>query len=95
MEVEALSLIREQTTIPVPKGQAWGLAKQNILGLGPCIILAFVDGTSLHGLLTDGARVLDKDVSTQDLEYLYRQMARIMIQLFRIDFNQWVVYLFR
>lgn len=42
MEVEALSIIRERTTIPVPKITAWGLADANPLGLGLFILMEFI-----------------------------------------------------
>ncbi|RDL35414.1 uncharacterized protein BP5553_07345 [Venustampulla echinocandica] len=43
-KVEAMSLIREKTTIPIPQIKAWGLAASNPLGLGPFIIIDFIDG---------------------------------------------------
>lgn len=53
MEVAALSLIRNNTAIPVPRVQAWGLAASNPLGLGPFIIMDFIEGVSLSDLLQD------------------------------------------
>ncbi|CAI7654659.1 unnamed protein product, partial [Penicillium bialowiezense] len=44
MEVEALSLLRERTSVPVPEIRAWGLAAANPLGLGPFILMEFIDG---------------------------------------------------
>src|SRR6266480_1097052 len=75
MEVEALSLLREKTTIPVPQVKAWGRAVDNTLGLGPFIILDFIDGVSAGTLLrTDKeARLLKEDISNYDIEFIYRQ----------------------
>lgn len=53
MEVTALNLIRSSTTIPVPEVQAWGSAAQNRLGLGPFIMMDFIEGMSLNELLWD------------------------------------------
>ncbi|PYH79103.1 hypothetical protein BO82DRAFT_385341 [Aspergillus uvarum CBS 121591] len=51
MEVTALNLIHNRTTIPVPKVHAWGPATSNPLGLGPFIIMDFIDGVSLSDFL--------------------------------------------
>jgi hypothetical protein len=53
MEVTALSLIHNRTTIPVPRVHAWGPAASNPLGLGPFIIVDFIDGVGLSNLLED------------------------------------------
>lgn len=90
MEIEALDLIRTKTTIPVPKVYAWGLAKDNPLGLGPFILMEYIDGVLLKDLFLDrgkenGSRILKEDVSVGDVEFVYRQMANFMLQLFKID----------
>lgn len=89
MEVEALNLIRNTTTIPVPNVQAWGLAKDNPLHLGPFILMDFVSGVCLKDVIgkTD-SRLIRDDVSEDDLEMIYRQMANFMIQLFNISFDK-------
>lgn len=53
MEVTALSLIRTRITIPVPRVQAWGPAASNPLGLGPFIMMDFINGVDLCDLLQD------------------------------------------
>ncbi|PWY80150.1 phosphotransferase enzyme family protein [Aspergillus eucalypticola CBS 122712] len=82
MEVAALGLIREKTAIPVPRVRAWGPAASNPLGLGP-----------LSDLLRDPnaerpSRLMREDISGHDVETIYRQMAGIMLQLFKVDFDQ-------
>lgn len=76
MEVAAINLIRRDTTIPVPKIEAWGLSAQNPLGLGPFIIMKFMqDCVSLDDLLknpTDGTRLLTEDISDAEIEIIYR-----------------------
>lgn len=93
MEVSALSLIRDKTTIPVPKVHAWGFAASNPIGLGPFIMMDFIDGVSLGDLLRDPeaqrpSRVMREDISDDDVEVIYRQMANFLLQLFRLDFSQ-------
>lgn len=91
MEVAAIKLIRDQTTIPVPKIEAWGIAAQNPLGLGPFIIMEFIqDGVSLTKLLKDvdsGTRLLKEDLSDDEMETIYRQFANFLLQLFKLDFE--------
>lgn len=92
MEVAAMSLIRDKTTIPVPKVQAWGSAANNPLGLGPFIMMDFVDGVSLSDVLQDPnaecpSRVTRADISNSDVEVIYRQMAGFLLQLFQLDFD--------
>ncbi|OJI82034.1 hypothetical protein ASPTUDRAFT_175578 [Aspergillus tubingensis CBS 134.48] len=93
MEVAALGLIRERTAIPVPRVRAWGPAASNPLGLGPFIIMDFIDGVSLSDLLQDHSaerpsRLMREDISDHNVEIIYRQMAGFLLQLFRLDFEQ-------
>ncbi|KAJ5797149.1 uncharacterized protein N7518_005689 [Penicillium psychrosexuale] len=93
MEVTALNLIRTSTGIPVPQVRAWGPAASNPLGLGPFIIMDFVNGVSLSDLLRDPnserpTRVMREDISDNDIEVIYRQMAKFQLQLFKLDFEQ-------
>ncbi|KGO38200.1 hypothetical protein PEX1_098040 [Penicillium expansum] len=52
MELEAIDLTRKKITIPVPKVHAWGLAKANPLGLGPFILMEFIEGDRTEGFST-------------------------------------------
>jgi aminoglycoside phosphotransferase (APT) family kinase protein len=93
MEVTALNLIYNRTTIPVPRAQAWGPAATNPLGLGPFIMMDFIDGVSLSEILRDPnterpSRVMREDISDSDIECIYRQLANFLLQLFRLDFDQ-------
>lgn len=91
MEVAVINLIHRETTIPVPKIQAWGIAAQNPLGLGSFIMMEFIqDGVSLNDLLKDvngGTRLLREDLSDDEMETIYRQFANFLLQLFRLDFD--------
>ncbi|RAH62798.1 phosphotransferase enzyme family protein [Aspergillus piperis CBS 112811] len=73
--------------------RAWGPAATNPLGLGPFIIMDFIDGVSLGDLLQDHSaerpsRLMREDISDHDVEIIYRQMAGFLLQLFRLDFEQ-------
>ena len=88
-EVAALRLIRENTDIPVPEVKAWGLAKDNSLGLGPFIIEEFVEGESLKKCLCKpGSGLLSDGIEDERVEVIYRQLARFMLQLFKLNFSQ-------
>ena len=93
MEVTALSFIRNRTTIPVPRVQAWGPAASNSLGLGPFIMMDFINGVSLSDLLQDPnaerpSRVMREDISDNHIEVIYRQLANFLLQLFKLDFDR-------
>jgi hypothetical protein len=80
MEVEVLSLIRERTSIPVPKVYPWGLAADNPLGLGAFILMEFIECMSLNRLLKDpntavDSRLVREDISDTDVELLFRQIS--------------------
>ncbi|RMZ48678.1 phosphotransferase enzyme family protein [Aspergillus flavus] len=89
MEVEALHVIREKTSLPVPEVYAWGLARENRLGLGPFILINFINGIGLGEVFGGGSsRLIREDIPDADIEFLYRQMAHFMLQFYRIDFSQ-------
>jgi aminoglycoside phosphotransferase (APT) family kinase protein len=91
MEVALINLIRNKTTIPVPEIYAWGAAAENPLSLGPFIIMEFIqDGVSLNDLLKDvnsGTRLLRDDLSDEEMEKIYRQFVKFLLQLFKLDFD--------
>ncbi|KAE8148026.1 hypothetical protein BDV25DRAFT_142161 [Aspergillus avenaceus] len=89
MEVEALYLLREEASIPVPEVYAWGFAREDQLGLGPFILMSFISGVCLNDIFGgDGSRLLKKEIPDTDIEYVYRQMARFMVQIFNINFER-------
>ncbi|KAL4971451.1 hypothetical protein BDW66DRAFT_163693 [Aspergillus desertorum] len=91
MEVTTLNLIHDRTNIPVPTVHAWGTAKSNPLDLGPFIIMDFIDGVSLSSILRDPnaeyPRLMTENVAVSDIEFIYRQMANLMLELFKLDFD--------
>jgi aminoglycoside phosphotransferase (APT) family kinase protein len=89
MEVETLSRIHEETDVRVPRIHSWGLGTHNPLGLGPFIIMDFIEGVSLESILKEEAdkRLMRDDISDSDIEYIYRQFAQILLKLFQLDFD--------
>ncbi|TAQ90016.1 hypothetical protein B7494_g1641 [Chlorociboria aeruginascens] len=89
IEVETLYRIHEETDITVPRIHGWGLAMHNPLGLGPFIIMDFIEGISLESILKEEAdkRLIRNNISDSDIEYIYKQFARILLKLFQLDFD--------
>ena len=90
VEVEALCLIRSQTDIPVPAVHKWGCVAANPLGLGPFIMMEFINGVSLEEILRENPkkRMIRDDTSDAYMELVYRQMAQTQLKLFRLDFQE-------
>ncbi|KAJ5116935.1 hypothetical protein N7456_001283 [Penicillium angulare] len=93
MEVIALRLLRSKTTIPVPKVKAWGDAASNPLGLGPFIMMEFIEGVDLIKIIRAPnserlAAPMREDLSMDHIETLYKQMADFLLQIFEMDFDR-------
>ncbi|TPX14899.1 uncharacterized protein E0L32_005008 [Thyridium curvatum] len=76
-----------------PEIKYWGLAAANPLGLGPYIILDFIEGVPLDSILGDprathNFRLIRDDIGESVIESLYRQLAKILLQLFQFDFDR-------
>jgi hypothetical protein len=92
-KVKALSFFHHRTTIPVPRVHAWGPAASNFLGIGPFIMMDFMNGVSLSDILKDPnaeppTRLMRGDISDSDIEFIYRQLANFLLQLFQLDFDR-------
>ncbi|KAI0118226.1 phosphotransferase family protein [Nemania sp. FL0031] len=95
-EVATMRCVAEKTTIPVPKIYHFGSAAENPTGLGPFMIMEYIDHerTMFEALRTpsvdpvepDEHYVLDPNISEQKLEFLYKQMANILLQLSTVTF---------
>lgn len=86
--------IAERTTIPVAKVYHYGTAAESPTGLGPFIIMDYIDhertmseALNDHVVNSSKCHVLDTNVSTEKLETLYRQMANIVLQLSTLTFD--------
>ncbi|KAK5628516.1 hypothetical protein RRF57_004231 [Xylaria bambusicola] len=86
--------IAENTTIPVPKIYHHGTAAENPTGLGPFIIMEYIEHEMTMSealtdpLNTDEEHILDPNISEQKLELLYGQMANILLQLSTLTFSR-------
>ena len=84
--------VAAHTTIPIPHIYHHGTAAENPTGLGPFIIMDYIDhDQNMSRELHDPARpdkrsILDPDVSEEKLEMLYGQMANILLQLSSLSF---------
>ncbi|KAK7418114.1 hypothetical protein QQZ08_011369 [Neonectria magnoliae] len=87
IEVATMNLIRQRTTIPIPEVKAWGLAVDNALGIGPFIMIDFVEGISVDDILQNpDARIMRQDISERAIEVIFRQMIDFSLQLRKLDF---------
>lgn len=87
IEVATMNLIRQRTTIPIPEVKAWGLAADNTFGIGPFIMMEFVEGISVDNILQNpDARIMRQDISERAIEVIFRQMIDFPLQLRKLDF---------
>ncbi len=93
-EVAVMKFIQQNTRIPVPSVIACGMGNENPTGLGPFIIMTFVEGRKMSEILKGETRtkddvddVLDPHISESTLSILYGQVADILLQLFKHDFD--------
>jgi hypothetical protein len=92
-EVAATRYIAAHTTIPVPNIIHHGTAAENPTGLGPFIIMDYIEHDQhMSRALRDpdessGTRsVLNPNIPKETLELLYGQMANILLQLSTLKF---------
>ncbi|KAB5576254.1 phosphotransferase family protein [Coniochaeta sp. 2T2.1] len=85
--------IAANTTIPVPHVYHYRTAAENPTGLGPFIIMDYIEHhQNMSRELLDPRRaagqrpVLDPSISEEKLEFLYSQMANFLLQLFSLKF---------
>lgn len=94
-EVAAIRYIADHTTIPVPFILHYGTADESPGRLGPVIIMEYIEhaGDVIDVLksaeLPLGQKpVLDPCIDEAKLEYVYGQVADILLQLAKCDFSQ-------
>ncbi|KFY89793.1 hypothetical protein V500_05492 [Pseudogymnoascus sp. VKM F-4518 (FW-2643)] len=86
-EVAVMEFIREKTSIPIPKVIASGRAEGRFAGLGSFIIMEFVDGERLDEALYQNDEI-KPGIGQPTLDFIYKQMAQIYLELFEHDFDQ-------
>jgi hypothetical protein len=92
-EVATLKYIQDHTTIPVPFILHWGTKDESPLGIGPFIIMEYVNhkmnmtaALNKPGLTPEDRPILNPDIGEKQLEMLYRQVANILLQLSKLEF---------
>ncbi|KAF1961771.1 phosphotransferase enzyme family protein-like protein [Byssothecium circinans] len=92
-EIHVLEMLKEKTTIPVPRVLSWGTTAESLQQLGPFILMEYIEGVSLTTLLkqpteTDQDEViLATEVDDARLDYVYEQLAGYLLQLSHLSFN--------
>ena len=87
-EVAAIRYIQDHTSIPVPFILHWGTKDESPLGLGPFIIMEYIDhemtmnkALNVPELDIDDRPCLNPNIDIGKLEMLYGQFADILLQL--------------
>lgn len=93
-EVATMKMIEARTTIPVPHIYHWGYAADNPTGLGPFIIMDYVEHQkAVTDLLKPASEPswninrhgIGPDTPEETLLKVYRQMANILLQLSTLE----------
>jgi aminoglycoside phosphotransferase (APT) family kinase protein len=92
-EVAIMRFIEQNTSIPIPHVIYHGMTDESPCGLGPFIIMDYiehthdlVDALNTPGLTLDDRPVLDPQISTERLEFVYSQMSDILLELHKHSF---------
>lgn len=93
-EVAIMRFVKENTTIPIPKVIAFGTAAENHdPAIGPFLITEWVEGKPVTAFLEKLPRpkwgpVLRDDIEEHQLRAIYSQMASILVDLGKHDFDK-------
>ncbi|KAJ5106556.1 hypothetical protein N7456_003231 [Penicillium angulare] len=92
VEVDMIRYIHQNTTVPVPFILHWGTKEESPLGLGPFIIMEYIDHVMdlTDALITPELSIrdrpiLDPNIDNTKLELLYGQVADILLQLSKLQ----------
>ncbi|KAI0837383.1 kinase-like domain-containing protein [Hypoxylon sp. FL0890] len=92
-EAATMRYIAANTTIPVPRVYYCGTAAENPTGLGPFIVMEYIDHDKVMTQVfkdpnqePGDSPILDPNIDEKKLEYLYSQMANILLQLSNLKF---------
>jgi aminoglycoside phosphotransferase (APT) family kinase protein len=90
-EVQVIQFLQQNTTIPVPRLISWGLTEDSPRHFGPFMISDFVEGVHLSDILrdpNDAKRLyLNPQIDGEILDKVFSQIADIMLQLYKFDFD--------
>lgn len=96
-EVAVMKYIKQNTSIPVPDVVAYGGTADNPTGLGPFIIMTWIEGQRMKEILekkpsdTEGGStesVLNLDTEDHILRKLYAGIADVLLELWSLDFDK-------
>ncbi|KAG8414391.1 hypothetical protein J3459_014778 [Metarhizium acridum] len=94
-EVAAMRYIADNTTIPVPSVLHYGMTDESPRRLGPFLIMEYIENSGdVAGVLrapghTHGEKpALDPVIDDAKIDYVYSQIADIMLQLAKCDFSR-------
>ncbi|EPE35702.1 Protein kinase-like (PK-like) [Glarea lozoyensis ATCC 20868] len=93
-EVAVMKFLKQNTFVPVPGVIAYGMAADNHdPGMGLFIIEEWIDGVPLSTLMEEHPRpswgpILRKDISDDTLYKIYRQIAKILLELSMHNFDK-------
>ncbi|KAH0836082.1 hypothetical protein FOPE_04347 [Fonsecaea pedrosoi] len=86
-EVDVMRYLSDKTSLPVPLVLHLGTAEESPNGLGPFIIMEFiehecdlVDALNTPDIPYEERPILDPYISSERLHFVYRQMADVMLQ---------------
>lgn len=92
-EVATIRYIQDNTSIPVPFILHWGTREESPLGLGPFIIMEYINHETDVGKVLNIPELdwrdrprLDLHVDPDKLQMLYRQLADVLLQLSKLEF---------
>lgn len=94
-EVAVMRYLAQHTSIPVPFVLHYGMTAESPQGLGPFIIMDYVEHAHdlVDALNTPGFGILDRpildpNISEERLQLVYSQLADIMLQLSKCSFSK-------
>lgn len=94
-EVAVMRFLRDFTDLRVPRVFHHGTVGESPKGIGPFIIMEyidhegdFIDALNIPGRPRDARPMLDPDISQGRLEFVYGQMADIMLQVSKHSFTE-------
>ncbi|KAI0129536.1 hypothetical protein BJ170DRAFT_719481 [Xylariales sp. AK1849] len=74
IEVATMKPVRQQTNIPGPDVEAWGMAADNPLGIGPFVMIEFIEGIGVDKILQNpDARNMREDINQDTVESIFGQ----------------------
>ena len=91
-EVATMRFVQDHTAIPVPFVHHWGTQEESPLNIGPFIIMQYinhdmdmVDEHNTPGLSSNDRPILNPDIDKATLVLLYGQVAKILLQLSKLE----------